>query len=449
MKVGFISLGCPKNQVDTEIMIGLLKNAGHRIVNSIEKAEIVVINTCGFINDAKEEAINAIIDTGKLRRGGRLQYILATGCLAQRYSQELLDEMPELDGLLGISSFIRIDQAVSAVSEGQRINWVEDPPSTFVEKGPRVLTTPPGSAYLKISEGCNNCCSYCAIPQIRGRFRSKGLPDIEEEAAKLAADGVKELVVVGQDTGMYGCDLPNNGDLPQLLKRLGSIDGLEWIRLMYLHPQHINDQLIEVIAQEKKVIPYLDIPIQHAADKVLAAMNRKHGREYLYDLLHRLKQNIPELVLRTTVMVGFPGETQGDFEQLFSLVKTMEFDWLGVFAYNAEENTPAFDLEDQVPEEIKQERKAIIMREQMGITRKKNIARIDRIEPILISESLERNLYLGRGYFQAPGVDGVTMVRSSRKLEKGSMVRVRLKAVRNYDMIGELCDEHTELPYGV
>ncbi|MCX5779344.1 MAG: 30S ribosomal protein S12 methylthiotransferase RimO, partial [Firmicutes bacterium] len=344
MKVGFISLGCAKNQVDTEIMIATLKRAGYKIVNKMDRAEIIVINTCGFIDAAKEEAINTIIETGKMKTAGRLQYLLATGCLAQRYGQELLDEMPELDGIVGISHFIEIDQVLQRIQAGERMALVGQPPELFIEKGPRVLTTPPGSAYLKITEGCNNRCSYCAIPLIRGMLRSRPRAEIVHEAHELVEQGVRELVVVGQDTAQYGWDLTGQRDLPILLRELGAVDGLEWIRLMYLHPAHIDAEIIASIAGVDKVLHYLDIPIQHAADPVLKSMNRRHDHRQLQALIHRLRENLAGLVLRTTVMLGYPGETEADFQILFDFVRENEFDWLGAFAFTAEEGTPAHDM---------------------------------------------------------------------------------------------------------
>ncbi len=444
MKVGFISLGCPKNQVDTEIMIATMKKAGYKIVDRLEKADIIIINTCGFINDAKEEAIDTIIETGKLKAGGRLQYLLATGCLAQRNGQELLDEMPELDGVVGISSFIDIDKVVMRVLEGERVVHISEPPAVFIEKGPRILTTPLGSAFLKITEGCNNRCSYCAIPLIRGNLRSCPRAEIVKEARELVARGVKELVVIGQDTAMYGSDLAGGGDLPRLLNDLVKIDGLEWIRLMYLHPAHFSQELVDIIAGEGKVLPYLDIPVQHASAKVLQAMNRKHDADQLRSLMERLHEQVEGLVLRTTVMLGFPGETEEDFNRLYDFVKETEFDWLGAFVFNPEEGTVAFDLPGQVALELKQERRDAIMRLQQTITRQKNLTRLNRNEKILISSQVSSNLFIGRGYFQAPEVDGITMVKSGAKLVKGSFVNVRLKGIRNYDMIGEPADEYSE-----
>ncbi|MEA4925567.1 MAG: 30S ribosomal protein S12 methylthiotransferase RimO [Syntrophomonadaceae bacterium] len=444
MNVGFISLGCSKNRVDTEIMIAIMKNSGYKIVNKLDRAEIIIINTCGFIDDAKEEAINTIIETGKMKTAGFLRYLVATGCLAQRYGQELLDEMPELDGIVGISFFTEIDQVISRIQQGERVALSGKPPAVFIEKGTRILTTPPGSAYLKITEGCNNRCSYCAIPLIRGNLRSRPQPEIVREARELADRGVRELVLVGQDTAVYGSDLDEPFDLPSLLAEMNKIVGLEWIRLMYLHPAHINERIIDAIAADNKVLPYLDIPIQHSADRVLKNMNRKHDYQHLDSLIQRLRERIDRLVLRTTVMLGFPGETETDYQCLYDFVKTTRFDWLGAFAFRLEEGTPAYTMPGAVPEAVKAERLAAIMRLQQGITRRKNMDRLNAREPVLISSQASKNLYIGRAYFQAPEVDGITMVKTGAKLVKGSLVEVQLKAIRDYDMIGELVDEYSE-----
>ena len=442
MKVGFISLGCAKNRVDTEIMIAIMKRAGYRITNRLERADIIIINTCGFIEAAKEEAINTIIDTGKYK-AGQLQYLVATGCLAQRYGPELLDQMPELDGVVGISCFKEIDQAVIRIQNGERPLMVGSPPDVFIEKGPRVLTTPAGSAYLKITEGCSNRCTYCAIPLIRGNLRSRPAGEIVQEARDLVKRGVRELVLIGQDTAVYGQDIEGPG-LPHLLEQMASIDDLEWIRLMYLHPAHIDDELIGAMVRVPKVLPYMDIPIQHASDRILTSMNRRHTMAHLEALLGRLRHQIADLVLRTTIMVGFPGESEDDFNILLEFIQAAEFDWLGAFAFTAEEGTPAYRMPEQVAEEIKQQRLNAVMEMQQGITRRKNEARVGRDEDILISSRSGRNLYLGRGYFQAPEVDGLTMVKSQARLDLGSLVKTRLIGIRDYDMIGEPFDEYSE-----
>jgi ribosomal protein S12 methylthiotransferase len=441
VNVGFISLGCSKNRVDTEIMMALLSSAGHKIVNSIERADAVIINTCGFIGEAKEESINTILETAELKAGGILKYLVATGCLAQRYGKELFDEMPELDAVVGISSFATINYILTDLQKGERILKVGPPPETFIEKGPRILSTPPGSAYLKIVEGCNNRCSYCAIPSIRGNLRSRPVAELVEEAHHLAGQGIKELVLIAQDTANYGYDLQGKYLLPQLLRELQDKVEVDWIRLLYLHPAHINDDIINSIVSLDKVIPYLDIPIQHVSSKILKMMNRKHDHKYLETLIDKLKAKIEGLVLRTTVMLGFPGEEEVDFEELYHFIEKVEFDWLGAFTFNSEEGTAAANLPHQIEESVKKKRLDTILELQQKITRKKNIVRIDKTEKILVSGQLSSNLYIGRAYFQAPEVDGLTLIKSSSKLPRGEFTQVRFAGVRNYDMIGELIDE--------
>lgn len=444
MNIGFISLGCPKNRVDTEIMMAALKNSGHKIVDSMADADAVIINTCGFINSAQEEAIDTIIETGKLKEKGKLKYLIATGCLTQRFGLQLLDELPELDGIAGISSLTRIHELIADVQNGERIQAVGPVPEIFVEKGPRLLSTPPGSAYLKISEGCDNRCSYCTIPSIRGNLRSRPLEELVLEARDLAKRGVKEIVLVAQDTGVYGWDLYAKHSLPALLKEINKIEGLAWVRIMYLHPLHISNELLDTLTSTSKIIPYLDIPIQHASNKILKLMNRQHDTLHLRKLFAELRHRVNGLVLRTTVMVGFPGETDDDFKQLYDFVEETEFDCLGVFAYAAEEGTPAAVMDAQIPEEAKLQRLHEISVLQQKISRRKNIARLNTQAKILVSSQSGKNLYLGRGYYQAPEVDGLTVVKSKSRLTKGEFYDVQLVGVRNYDMIGELVDEPTE-----
>lgn len=444
MKIGFISLGCAKNRVDTEIMMGLVKSQGHSITDRLEYADLVVINTCGFLSAAKEEAIDRILETAQLKSKGILQYLIAAGCMSQLHAQELLDEIPELDGVIGVSSFLEINELIEKVTSGQRVNVVRPATDVFIEQGPRVLTTPAGLAYIKISEGCNNRCSYCAIPLIRGNLRSRSLGEIKKEAEEFIHKGIKELVIIGQDPASYGYDLGNGADLTQLIYSLNSINGDYWIRLMYVHPAHLNSAMIKAIADSDHVVPYLDLPIQHVDHNILQKMNRHHSEEDLRQLLRELRQAIPDLVLRTTVMVGFPGESEDQFQRLCDFIQEYEFDWLGAFAYSPQDNTPAARMSDQVPDEVKDSRLDRVLTLQQGITRKKNKTRIGREEKILISSRISANLYLGRGYFQAPEVDGITMVRSHKPIRNGEFVQARMVAVRKYDMIGEFNHEPSQ-----
>lgn len=368
--------------------------------------------------------------------------MIATGCLAQRYGKELQKEIPELDGIVGIASFTSIDKVLTRISQGEKVYLVEPPSLVFCETGPRIVSTPPGSAYLKISEGCNNRCSFCAIPLIRGPFRSKPPGEVIAEARAIVAQNhVKEITVIGQDTADYGRDLKIKNAMVEVLKGLCDIEGLEWIRLMYLHPAHISDELIETVATKRKVLPYLDIPIQHASNNILQAMNRKHGLDRLNNIIAQCRTNIDNLVLRTTVMVGFPGETEADYKELYGFIKETRFDWLGVFAFSAEEDTPAEKMPNQVDDETKAIRREQILKLQNHITREKNISRINNVETVLVSNNLKSDLYVGRAYFQAPEVDGLTIIKSSSKLLPGQMVPVKYKAVRNYDLIGEFVND--------
>lgn len=437
-KVGFISLGCPKNQVDTEIMLGLLDQRGYVIVNRAEEADIVVVNTCGFITPAKEEAIDTLLEMARLKEIGKLKYLVATGCLAQRYGRELLKEIPELDAVVGVSSFTSITDVLDRLRRGERFCLVGELPSIFTEKGPRILSTQPGSAYLKIAEGCDNRCSYCAIPLIRGRFRSRPVMELVTEAEWLAAQGVKELVLVAQDTTMYGQDLFDEPVLSCLLRELARIEGLDWIRVMYAHPARITPGVVEALASEAKVIPYLDLPIQHSTNKILRRMGRGYRGEDILSLLERIRREVPGLVVRTTVMVGFPGESEEDFTSLCSFVATAKFDWLGVFAYCQEEGTPAGAWEDTVAAEVKEARKARILDMQKPITYRHNQSRLGKVEKILVGGVDGRGQYWGRGYYQAPGVDGITLLNTTGFLKPGQIVEARLVDVSDYDLIGEV-----------
>jgi ribosomal protein S12 methylthiotransferase len=437
VNIGFISLGCSKNRVDTEVMMAALKKAGHKIVNSLERADLVIVNTCGFITPAKEESIEAIIETAELKKKGSLQFLVAAGCLSQRYGRELLLEIPELDGVFGISSVSSMAGFVNRIAQGERACFTEAPPTEYSEKGPRILTTPPGSAYLKISEGCNNSCSYCVIPSIRGKLRSREINELLNEAVQLLKMGIKELVLVAQDTSTYGHDISPQPALPILLRELSKLDGLEWIRLMYLHPLYLSDDIIDVVAYENKVLPYLDIPIQHASSKILKLMHRQHDNRHLRTMINKLRARIPNLTLRTTVMLGFPGEEEKDFAELYEFVAESQFDWLGAFSFVPEEGSKAALMPNQIEDEIKVERRDKILRLQQKITRQKNLARVNSREKVLISSQLSKNLFVGRTYFQAPEVDGLTLVKTDFKLTKGDLVDVQLVGVRNYDMIGE------------
>lgn len=444
MNIAFISLGCAKNLVDTEIMLSILKKKGYKIVQSEEKADIFIVNTCAFINEAKEEAIDTILEKAKLKEKTGLKYLIATGCLSQKYGDDLLKEIPELDAVVGISSFKRIDEVLNDVINGKRVELRTIPSNVFFEEGDRLLTTPSGSAYLKIAEGCSNNCSYCAIPSIRGIMRSRPFNNILSESIELIDKGIKELTIIAQDTAKYGSDFTPQDDLHTLINSIAEHPGDFWIRLMYLHPAHIKDELIDLVSKQSKVLPYLDIPIQHASDKILKSMNRKHSHLELINLFKKIKSKIPDIVLRTTVMLGYPGENEDDFKILCDFIEEIEFDCLGAFEYTAEEGTPAASLGNQIDEDIKLLRKEKILEIQKEISRKKNIKRINQEEKILITTQHSKNLYIGRAYFQAAEVDGVTIIKSSKKIPKGDFIIAKLKGIRDYDMIGEYENESTK-----
>ena len=366
IKVGMVSLGCPKNQMDAELMLARLRDAGMTITPDSGLAEVVIVNTCGFIEDAKKESIDNILEFAQLKKEGQIRKIIVTGCLAERYQEELVRELPECDGVLGLGANADIVEAVRAVMKGEAVVRFPDKGCWKLD-GARLQTTPSFFAYLRVGDGCNNCCAYCAIPQIRGPLRSREMDSLLEEARSLAANGVKELVLVAQDTTLYGEDLYGEARLPELLEELCKIDGLAWIRLLYCYPEHITDRLLDVMAAQEKILPYLDMPIQHCSGRVLKAMNRTGDAEWLRGLIARIRRRVPGIVLRTTVMTGFPGEGEAEFEELCAFIQEMRFERLGCFAFSPEEGTAAFDMPGQLPEEEKSRRRDIVMEEQARI----------------------------------------------------------------------------------
>ena len=440
-KIGFISLGCPKNQVDGERMLALLQNAGHEIVDDLDGADAVIVNTCAFIEDAKQEAIETILDMASMREDGMIGKIIVTGCLPERYREELLRELPEADAVLGIGANGDIVSIIEQVLGGEESVERFPPKTDLPENGARVLTSPAHWAYLKIAEGCSNGCTYCAIPQIRGKFRSRQPQDILDEAARLAAGGVKELVLVAQDTARYGEDICGKPALAALLRELLKLDGIRWIRLLYCYPERINDELLELMASEEKILPYLDIPFQHADRSVLRAMGRPgSGEEYLA-LIEKIRQKIPEITLRTSLIAGFPGETEEAFEALAEFVKAARFDRLGCFAYSREEGTKAYDLPDQWDEQTKRDRAEIIEEQQGFITEEKAKEKIGKELPVLV-EGYDgyTDSYTGRSPADAPEIDRCVYFTSKKDLSDGDLVTVRIFSCRDGDLLGEVCD---------
>jgi len=439
IKVGLVSLGCPKNLVDSEIMLGLLKNAGFTVTKREQEADALIVNTCSFINDAKEESIKTILELARLKEEGSCRAILVAGCLAQRYPEELMAEMPEIDGLLGTGSIPEIAGAVKDALAGKRVFLVGRPGFLHCADLPRLQSTPPYTAFLKIAEGCDNHCSYCVIPGIRGPFRSRPVDDVVNEASNLAAAGVKELVLVAQDTTRYGIDLYGKPMLSGLLKRLAGIDGPVWLRLLYTYPALISDELIELMASEKKVCRYLDLPLQHASNAVLARMNRRGSREETVRLVEKLRSSVPGITLRTSFITGFPGETEADFQELLDFMEEIEFDRVGIFTYSREENTAAAAMPDQVPEDVKAERRGRAMALQQKISLKRNRSKTGTVLPVLVEgRSKKPGVYFGRSEGDAPDIDGKVFIFSDFELNPGDFVRVLVNRAGEYDLTGEL-----------
>lgn len=435
--IAMVSLGCPKNQMDAELMLAKLRDAGFTLTDEAETADVVIINTCGFIGDAKQEAIDTILEFAELKKAGQIRAIVVTGCLAQRYRDEVARELPECDAVLGLGANANIVETVRAVLGGETVQRFPTL-SCWSLDGDRVQTTPFYFAYLRVGDGCNNRCTYCAIPLIRGGLRSRAMDDVVAEAEALAANGVKELVLVAQDTTLYGVDRAGKSLLPSLLDRLCAIEGLRWIRLLYCYPEHITEELLDVIARQDKVVKYLDIPIQHASGRVLRAMNRPGDRAGLTALMHHIRERIPEMVLRTTVMVGFPGETETEFEELCDFIREVRFDRLGCFAYSPEEGTPAADMADQVEEEVKQRRRDIVMELQTRLADECGEAQIGKTVTVLVEgfDRLEK-CWFGRSAADAPDIDPRVFFATTEPVEPGEFVDVRITGRLDWDLLGE------------
>lgn len=439
MNILFISLGCDKNLVDSEVMLGLLNAKGYQMVDDEMKADIIIVNTCCFIHDAKEESIQTILEMAQYKTDGRLKVLVVTGCLAQRYQQEILDEIPEVDAVLGTTSYDKIVEAVEEALAGKGHVEVEDIDALPLVDTRRLVTTGGHFAYLKIAEGCDKHCTYCIIPKIRGNFRSVPMERLIKEAGELAGQGVKELILVAQETTLYGKDLYGEKSLHRLLRELCKISGIRWIRILYCYPEEIDENLIQVIKEEKKICHYLDIPIQHANDDILKRMGRRTSKKQLEEIIGRLRREIPDIALRTTLITGFPGETKEQHEELMEFVDEMEFDRLGVFTYSPEEDTPAADMPDQVPEEVKEERQAEIMELQQEIVFDQAEAMIGREVLVMIEGKVaDENAYVGRTYKDAPNVDGLIFINTEAELMSGDFAKVKVTGALEYDLIGEL-----------
>lgn len=439
MNILFVSLGCDKNLVDTEVMLGLLAKHGHQMVDSEEMADVIVINTCCFIHDAKEESIQTILEMAEHKKEGTCKVLIVTGCLAQRYKQEILDEIEEVDAVLGTTSYDKIVEAINEAMEGHRSLQMEDIDVLPEVDSQRMVTTGGHFAYLKIAEGCDKHCTYCIIPKIRGNFRSVPMERLLKEAQSLVEQGVKELILVAQETTLYGKDLYGEKSLPRLLKELCKISGLYWIRILYCYPEEITDELIQVIKEEDKICNYLDLPIQHASNDILKRMGRRTSKEQLVEIVGKLRREIPDIAIRTTLITGFPGETQEQHEELMEFVDEMEFDRLGVFTYSPEEDTPAATFADQIEESVKEDRQADLMELQQEIAFELAEEMIGKEVLVMIEGKVaDENAYVGRTYKDAPNVDGLIFVESDEELMSGDFAKVRVTGALEYDLIGEI-----------
>ena len=437
-KIGMVSLGCPKNQIDAEIMLKRLETAGYEITPDESEAEVIIINTCGFIEDAKAESIENILEVAHFKNDGKLKALIVTGCLAERYKADIKEEMPEVDVVVGLAGNNDIVEIVRSALEGNKTDHFGEKEDLIIE-GDRILTTPKYTAYIKIAEGCDNCCTYCAIPAIRGRYRSRKIENIISEAEQLAAEGVREIILVAQDTTRYGTDLYGEPRLALLLKKLCVIEGIEWIRTLYTYPELITDELLDTMAAEEKLVNYLDIPIQHCNGDILRRMNRNGNRESLVALLEKIRTKLPDVTLRTTLITGFPGETEEHFIELCEFVKLAKFDHLGCFAYSEEEGTPAANFENQVDKQLRADRSEIIMNDQLTVTLEKNAEKFGTVKKVLI-EGYDDYIkcYFGRTCSDAPEIDGKVFFISPKPLIIGDFVDVLINDALEYDLLGEL-----------
>ena len=445
MKLLFISLGCDKNLVDTEVMLGLLHQKGFTFTDDENEADVIAINTCCFINDAKQESIDTILEMAEHKKGGKCKALIVSGCMAQRYKQEIIDEIPEVDAVIGTSTYDKIADTINAVLEGKGYNQFDDLDRLPIVSTKRVITTGGFYDYLKIAEGCDKHCTYCIIPKVRGNFRSVPMEQLIEEAKNLVEQGVKEIILVAQETTLYGMDIYNEKSLPKLLHELGKIKDLKWIRILYCYPEEITDELIQAIKDEPKVCHYLDIPIQHASDAILKRMGRRTTKQELIDIVAKLRKGIPDIALRTTLITGFPGDTNEQHEEVLEFVDTMEFDRLGAFVYSQEEDTPAALMDDQVEEEVKAQRRDAIMEMQQEVSIDKSADMVGKTLEVLIEGKVtDENAYIGRSYMDAPNVDGYIFINTNEELMSGDFVFVKITGALEYDLIGEINYEFTK-----
>lgn len=435
----FVSLGCDKNLCDSEAMLGLLRDNGYQVVNEEDIADVIVINTCSFIHDAKEESINTILEMAQLKETGRLKALVVSGCLVQRYKDEIMKEIPEVDSIVGTTAIDEIVNAVNDAIKGNKSSFIKSENELPLPQSDRVISTGSVTSYLKIAEGCDKHCTYCIIPKLRGKYRSIPMERLVNEAKYLVKNGIRELILVAQETTVYGVDIYGKKMLPTLLKELCKIEELEWIRILYCYPEEIDDELIDVLANEDKICKYIDMPIQHGSDNILKRMGRRTTNKELRDLIAKLRDRIPDIVLRTTLITGFPGETPEDFETLLDFVYDISFDRLGVFTFSAQEDTPAFNMENQIPEEIKEERKDIVMQMQQDIAFDNAALKVGDIYKALVEGYIpEDDIYVARTYMDAPGIDGYVFVDAPRQLMSGQFIDVEITAADGYDLVGKI-----------
>ncbi|SHI00200.1 30S ribosomal protein S12 methylthiotransferase RimO [Sporanaerobacter acetigenes] len=442
VNVAIITLGCSKNEIDSDIMAGILKNNDFNIITNLDEAEIIIVNTCGFIDAAKEESIKIIWEMTKYKEYGKCKYLILSGCLAERYSKELAEEIDEVDGILGTGNIRDIAQLLKGLEQKNKIINIGNVNEEYIEEIERTEFT--HTAYMKISEGCNNYCTYCIIPKLRGHYRSRKMGNIISEAKYLVDKGVKEIILIAQNTTDYGIDLYGEYKLPDLLYELNKIEGLEWIRILYMYPDNFTDELIEAIKTNKKVAKYVDIPIQHISDKILEKMNRKTSKKDITKLIKKLRSEIPEIIIRTTVIVGFPGEKNEEFDELYEYIKEIKFDRLGAFVYSREEGTKAYEYDEQIDEETKIYRRNRIMELQQEISLMENKNKIGKIYKVLIEEKYDDNIYIGRSYMDSPEIDGIVYFKSIKAVNPGTFVNVKIVGCLEYDLMGEILSEYSE-----
>lgn len=442
MKIFFMSLGCDKNLVDSENMLGILSDNGYTIIDMEDMADIIIVNTCCFIHDAKEESIEAILEMARYKETGNLKALIVTGCLAERYKDEILKEIPEVDALLGTAAFTEILEVVNQVLEGNKYTYFADLKELPESKSRRVLSTGSYYSYLKIAEGCDKHCTYCIIPKVRGNYRSRNMDELLDEATYLASQGVKELILVAQETTLYGVDIYGEKSLPKLLRNLCNISGIEWIRLLYCYPEEITDELIETIRSESKICNYLDIPIQHCSDRILRLMGRKASKEDIVKIVKKLRKEIPDITLRTTLITGFPTETEEEHEELLEFIQTLRFDRLGVFTYSKEEDTPAALLRPQITAKVKKHRQKELMELQQTVSFDLSASHIGREFHVIIEGRIvdKDHVYVGRTYMDGPKVDGYIFINSEEELMSGDIIQAKVTGANNYDLIGEIVE---------